>query len=418
MAYFRKPFPTTGRPWAELKGRMEAMRSNDVQWQLGRAPLHIYFAGEEVAKVVSDAYTMFMSENALAPAAFPSVKRMERDVIAATIELFHGPHGAAGTFTSGGTESIILAVKAAREWARNTRLSEGVRGQILLASTAHPAFDKAAQLLDLDIVRVEIASNFRADVSALESAVSERTILIVASAPSLPFGLIDPVEEIAQLASRYEIWCHVDACVGGYIAPFVSKLGYPIPRFDFAIPGVRSISADLHKFGYSAKGASTLIVRNSDDAALHAFEFSNWPKGKYVTPTLLGTRSGGAIAAAWAVIHYLGEDGYLEVTARVMELRDRYLDGITGIPGLKPLALPDLSVIAYGSDVLDIAAVADQLAECGWYVSRIAQPPGLHQTISLAQEAILEEYLADLASAADRVQRHLIVGKSAEVLTY
>jgi len=413
-----KAFPRAGRPWLALKSCMEEMRSDDFEWQRGRLPLHVYFAGNDVAEVVREAYAMFMAENALAPAAFPSLERMEREVLDASVELFNGPAGAGGTFTSGGSESIILAVKAAREWARARRLREGVRGEILLPSTAHPAFDKAAELMDLDAVRIEIGRDFRANVTALETAITDRTVLIVASAPSLPFGLIDPVEEIAALALEYGIWCHVDACIGGYIAPFARKLGYPVPRFDFTISGVRSISADLHKFGYAAKGASALLLRNRADAAFHAFEFANWPKGKYITPNLLGTRPGGAIAAAWAVIHYLGEDGYLELTARVMKVRDRYIEGIAAIPDLKLLVQPDLSVIAYGSDVVDIAAVGDQLLERGWYMSRIAQPPSLHQTITLAQEAVVDDFLAELANAVDQVQRHSIVAKSAEVLTY
>jgi sphinganine-1-phosphate aldolase len=418
MGSFRRAFPGTGQPWATLKGRLEAMRSDDVQWRRRGVPLHVYFAGEDVLKVASEAYTMFMSENALAPSAFPSLARMERDIIDAAVELFHGPAGATGTFTAGGTESIILAAKAARDWARVSRLKDGERGEILLPISAHPAFDKAAQLLDLDAVRVQIGPDFRANASALEAAITNRTILMVASAPSLPFGLIDPVEEIAELALRHGIWCHVDACIGGYIAPFAAKLGYPVPRFDFSVPGVRSISADLHKFGYTAKGASTLMVRNRADAAFQAFEFSDWPKGKYFTPTLLGTRSGGALAAAWAVIHYLGEDGYLKLTARVMELRDRYVDGITAIPGLRLFAQPHLSVISYGSDVVDITAVGDQLVERGWYVSRLAEPPGLHQTVNLVQEATVEEYLADLEACVEQARTLSLVGRNAEVLTY
>jgi sphinganine-1-phosphate aldolase len=416
--HLQKAFPAGGQSWAVLKSRMEEMRSEDFEWQRGRLPLHVYFAGHDVGQVAREAYAMFMVENALAPAAFPSLDRMQRDVLDAALGLFNGPVDGCGTFTSGGSESIILAVKAAREWARSRRLPEGLRGEILLPSTAHPAFDKAADLMDLDAVRIEVWKDSRADVAALEKAVTNRTVLIVASAPSLPFGLVDPVEEIAKLASKHGIWCHVDACIGGYIAPFARKLGYPVPRFDFTVYGVRSISADLHKFGYAAKGASTLLLRNRADAAFHTFQFANWPKGKYVTPHLLGTRSGGAIAAAWAVIHYLGEAGYMELTARVMKVRDRYIEGIAAIPGLKLLAHPDLSVVAYGSDVVDIGAVGDQLLDRGWYMSWIAQPPGLHQTITLAQEAVAEDYLAELAQAVERVQRHSISAKRAEVLTY
>jgi sphinganine-1-phosphate aldolase len=418
MTSFTKTFPKIGQSWAALKSRMAAMRRDDVKWQHGRAPLHVYYAGEDVAEVVREAYAMFMAENALAPLAFPSLERMEREIVDAAAALFHAPPGATGTLTSGGTESIILAVKAARDWARTGRLAAGQRGQIVLPTTAHPAFDKAAQLLDLEPVRVPIGPDYRPDVAALEAAINKRTVLIVASAPSLPFGLIDPVEEIAELALRHGIWCHVDACIGGYIAPFAAKLGYRLPAFDFALRGVRSVSADLHKFGYSAKGASTLIVRNQADAAFYSFEFSDWPKGKYFTPTLLGTRPGGAIAASWAVIHYLGEDGYLKLTKRVMELRDRYVKGITAIRGLKMLVEPHLSVISYGSDEVDIAAVGDLLAERDWYVSRIARPRGLHQTINLAHEAIVDEYLVDLAACVDRVRKQSLVGRNAEVLTY
>jgi glutamate/tyrosine decarboxylase-like PLP-dependent enzyme len=397
---------------------METMRQDDVKWRNGRAPLHVYFAGDDVMDVVRDAYVMFMSENALSPAAFPSLERMEKDVIGAALGLFHAPAGASGSFTSGGTESIILAVKGARDLAQASRLGANERGEILMPRTAHPAFDKAAHLLGLEPVRVEIGPDLRASLPAIQQAISKRTIMMVASAPSLPFGLIDPVDEMAELARRHDIWLHVDACIGGYIAPFVSKLGYPLPRFDFAVPGVRSISADLHKFGYAAKGASTLLVRNAKDMVFQAFEFSDWPKGKYRTPTLLGTRSGGALAAAWAVIHYLGEEGYLKLADRVMKLRQRYLDGIVAIDGIKLLVPPHLSIITYTSDTVDITAVGDQLADRGWYVSRISHPPGLHQTINLAHEQYVDEYLADLATAVKQVDSQSLVGKSSEVVTY
>lgn len=396
---------------------MAAMRRDDVDWRNGRAPLHIYFAGSDVSDVVNDAYTMFISENALAPAAFPSVARMEREVVAAAIDLFKGPPGAAGSITSGGTESIILAVQAALEWAAAGRRGGG-RPEIVMAETAHPAFDKAAKLLGLDVRRVATAPDHRADAQALEAAVSERTILLVASAPSLPFGLIDPVEEIASVARRHDIWLHVDACLGGYIAPFAAKLGYPVPRFDFSISAVRSLSADLHKFGYAAKGASTLLFRSRPEGRCNAFAFSDWPKGSYTTPTLLGTRSGGAVAAAWAVIHYLGEQGYLALTERVMKLRNRYLDGIGRMSDLTLLVPPDLSIIAYTSDTLDIDAVGDCLERRQWYVSRIARPRGLHQTINLIHEPIVDDYLADLASCVEEVKANALAGTRLEVNCY
>jgi glutamate/tyrosine decarboxylase-like PLP-dependent enzyme len=343
---------------------------------------------------------------------------MEQEVVRAAIELFHGPAMATGSITSGGTESIILAVKAAREHAAARLLKKKVRGELLLPRTAHPAFDKAADLMELDVVRVPTGADHCADPRLLEDAITDRTVVIVGSAPSLPFGLVDPIEEMAELALRYDIWLHVDACIGGYIAPFAVKLGYPVPRFDFSVPGVRSISADLHKFGYAAKGASTILYRTPSDHALQWFQFSNWPKGKYNTTTLLGTRSGGAVAAAWAIIHYLGEAGYLNLTQRVMRLRDRFIEGIMRIHGLKLIAPPHLSVIAFNSALCDIVAVGDQLKSRGWYISRIAEPPGIHQTVNLVHEPIIEDYLEDLAAAVDDVGRHSLVAENSEVFTY
>lgn len=411
-------FPKTGQSWPALKAKMTAMRRDDVDWRNGRAPLHIYFAGTDVSDVVCDAYTMFMCENALSPAAFPSLARMEREVVNAAIHLFNGPPTASGSITSGGTESIILAMKAARDSVPAAGRERGRRSEVVLADTAHPAFDKAAQLLGIDVVRVAAGADYRADPQAMQNAITQRTILMVASAPSLPFGLIDRVEEIAEVARRHDIWLHVDACLGGYIAPFAIELGYPMPRFDFSIPGVCSISADLHKFGYAAKGASTLLFRSAAGDGPASFKFSNWPKGGYDTPTLLGTRSGGAIAASWAVMHYLGAEGYLGLVERVMKLRERYVHGIVGIPELRLIVPPDLSIIAYTSDALDIAAVGDRMAGRGWYVSRIARPRGLHKTINLIHEPIVERYLSDLESSVAEVKLHSLVGADVEVTCY
>ena len=413
-----RAFPAHGESWSTLKARMELMRESDVDWRRGKAALHIYHPGDEAVEVVREAYATFMSENVLSSAAFPSLERMEREVVRAAIELFRGSAMATGSITSGGTESIILAVKAAREHAAARLLKINARGELVLPRTAHPAFDKAADLMELDVVRVPTGPDHCADPRILEGAITDRTVLIAGSAPSLPFGLVDPIEEMAEVALRNDIWLHVDACIGGYIAPFAVKLGYPVPRFDFSVPGVRSISADLHKFGYAAKGASTILYRTPSDHVLQWFQFSNWPKGKYNTTTLLGTRSGGAIAAAWAIIHYLGEAGYLDLTQRVMRLRDRFIEGIMRIHGLKLIAPPHLSVVAFNSALCDIVAVGDQLKSRGWYISRIAEPPGIHQTINLVHEPIVEDYLADLAAAVDEVRRHSLVAESAEVFTY
>ena len=256
-----REFPKKRTDWSVLRERMISFREADVDWQRGRSSLHVYHAGDDVLEVARNAYVMFMTENALAPAAFPSLAHMESEIIDAALALFQAPRDARGNVTSGGTESIFLAVKAARDWNAARRAQRRNPGEILLPSTAHPAFDKAAHYLGLLPIRVATGANFRADVEAMAAKISERTLMIVGSAPSLPFGLFDPIDRLGDLAREHGLWLHVDACIGGYLTPFVRKLGHPAPAFDFSVPGVRSLSADLHKYGYAAKGASTKCTR-------------------------------------------------------------------------------------------------------------------------------------------------------------
>lgn len=400
---------------------MSEMRRDDVEWRRGRSALHVYYAGDEVLQIARDAYAMFMSENALAPAAFPSLARMEQAILDASLALLNAPPAAAGSLTSGGTESIILAVKAARDWslARDPR-RDSTSCEILLPRTAHPAFDKAAHFLNVTAVRVAVGADGRAHLPSLKAAITDRTIMIVGSAPSLPYGAVDPIRAIAKLAQERDLWCHVDACIGGFFAPFARKLGYPIPDFDFAVPGVRSMSADIHKYGYAAKGASTILYANRDDLQFQSTEFANWPKGRYFTPTMLGTRPGGAVAAAWAVMHHLGEEGYLDLASRVMRAWRAYLDGVRDIPDLAIVGSPDLAVVPLtsASARVDIFAVAEELGRRGWYASRISEPPGIHLMVNLAHEFAVDDYLDDLARAVERARRESIQAIRREVVTY
>lgn len=410
-------FPRTGTCWEELKARMLKLRQQDVDWRHGRSPLLVYYAGEDVLAVARDAYSLFMSENALAPAAFPSLARMEHDLIEMALDLFHAAADATGSFTSGGTESILLAMKAARDYSAD-RIGRNGPAEVILPRTAHPAFDKAAQILGLETVRVDVGSDYRASPDALASAVTDKTVMLVGSAPAFPYGLIDPVSEIAELARERNIWLHVDACVGGFLAPFAKTLGFEIPDFDFSIPGVRSISADLHKYGYAAKGASFILYSHSDFHRYQHTVFSDWPKGKYFTSTLAGTRPGGAIAAAWAVVHYLGESGYLELTSRVMSTWRRYLTGIATIPDLCVVGSPHLAIFSCTSNTVDMFSVADKLSLRGWYMSRLSEPRGIHQVVNIAHESIVDEYLHDLATAVQQVRGLPIRRENEEVTTY
>jgi len=391
--------PRKGVARAELDARMDEAKAQDVDWRGGRIGVYIHYGGEDVLDVAKQAYLKFFSENGLGPKAFPSLARFEQDVIAMTLGLLHGGPDACGSMTTGGTESIFLAVKSARDWARVNRPAI-TAPEILAPITAHPAFNKAAYFYGMRVRRVAVGADFRADVAALEGAIGPQTIMLVGSAPAYPHGVMDPIAELAALADRTGLWMHVDACVGGFIAPFARLLGEPVAEFDFAIPGVRSISADLHKYGYAAKGASTVVYRDAESFAFQGYEFDEWPRGKYSTQTLVGTRAGGAIAAAWAVMNYLGEDGYLKVTSRILAVRKALEQGVRDL-GLTVWGEPHLSILSYGSKERDMGAVADRMASKGWFVGRLAEPPGIHLMLNLTHEPVVDAYLADLKSALE-----------------
>jgi len=398
---------------------MSELRRRDVGWREGRTALHVYYAGDDVLNVAREAYGMFMMESALAPLAFPSLAEMERELVGAAIELLRGSSEASGSLTSGGTESIFLAMKAARDWTRASRLDVEEPFDIVMPRTVHPAFDKAAHYLGMTTTRVPTIGH-EIDVGSLFDAVGPRAIMMVASAPNFPYGAVDPIREIGTRALERDLWLHVDACVGGFLAPFAQKLGYGIPDFDFGVPGVRSLSADLHKFGYAAKGASLVLFSHRDYSRYQGTEFSDWPKGRYFTPTMLGTRPGGATAAAWAVMNYLGEEGYLRLSARAMNVWKDYAARVRQIPELKVVGAPHLAVLSFTSAVeeVDIFAVANELSERGWYMSKLAEPAGIHQIINLAHEAVVDRYFDDVESAIQKILRYSIRVRDRTVVTY
>jgi glutamate/tyrosine decarboxylase-like PLP-dependent enzyme len=395
--------PAQGRPKEAVLAQMRAARDHDVRWRQGRAFSLVFHAGDDVSAVLQEAYTLFFAENGLNPTAFPSLRRFETEVVAMTAGLLGGGAQTVGNMTSGGTESLLLAVKTARDWGRATR---GITApEMVLPATAHPAFDKAAHYFGVRAVRVPVGADFRADVDAVRGAVTANTVLIVGSAPQYPHGVVDPIEGLAAVAAARDMLMHVDACVGGLMLPFVRRLGYPVPPFDLSVPGVTSISADLHKYGYAAKGASVLLYRDNAVRRHQLFAAMDWPGGIYASPAIAGTRPGGAIAAAWAVLNYLGEAGYLRLNGTVMEAVARLKAGIRAIPGLRVLGEPEMSVMALAGDGLDIYEVGDELTARGWYLDRQQFPPSLHLTVHHGHAAVVDEFLADLAAAAEAVRR-------------
>jgi glutamate/tyrosine decarboxylase-like PLP-dependent enzyme len=276
---------------------------------------------------------------------------------------------------------------------------------MVLPATAHPAFDKAGHYFGVKPVRIPVLSDFRADVEAVRAAITPNTILLVGSAPSYPQGVVDPIGDLARIAQERGLLCHVDACVGGFMLPFVRKLGYPVPDFDFSVAGVTSISVDLHKYAYAAKGASVILCRNRALRRHQFFVSTDWSGGIYASPTMTGTRPGGAIAAAWAVMNHLGEEGYLAIADTVMKTVTRLRQGIEAIEGVCVLGDPAMSVLAIGSDRLNVYEIGDELTLRGWHMDRQQHPPSLHLTVTHAHAQVADLFLQDLAEAVAQARR-------------
>ncbi|MDX1616089.1 MAG: aspartate aminotransferase family protein [Candidatus Promineifilaceae bacterium] len=396
--------PETRSSAVEVLAAMRAAREDDARWREGKTWSLVFHAGHEVAELLEEAYALFLSENALNPMAFPSLKKFEAEVVAMTAALLGGDGTTVGNMTSGGTESILMAVKTARDWARAVR-PEVKQPEMILPATAHPAFEKAAHYLGVRSVRTAVGPDFRADVAAVRAALTADTILVVGSAPSYPQGVVDPIAELAKLAEQQGLLCHVDACVGGFMLPFVRQLGYPVPLFDLGVSGVTSLSADLHKYGYAAKGASVILYRDSELRRHQFFVHTDWAGGIYASPTMTGTRPGGAIAAAWAVMNYLGQEGYREIAATVMDTCRRLKEGIEQIEGIHVLGDPPMSLLALASDELNVFEIGDVLTQRGWHLDRQQGPESLHLTVTYAHAPVADQFLRDLAEAVKEVRQ-------------
>lgn len=390
--------PEQGLSRSAILAQMEAARAQDVQWRQGQVFSLVFDAGDEVNELAKAAYTTFFSENGLNPTAFPSLRRFETEVVAMVGGLLRCDGHTAGNMTTGGTESILMAVLTAREWARANRPKIS-QPEVVLPSTAHPAFDKAAHYFGVKAVRVAVGSDFRAALAATSRAVNLDTVLVVGSAPSYPHGVVDPIAELAELAQQRGVLCHVDACVGGLMLPFVRRLGYPTTPFDFSVPGVTSISVDLHKYGYAAKGASVILYRDAKLRRHQLYATTDWPGGIYASPTMTGTRPGGAIAAAWAVLNHLGMEGYQRIARTVMQTTTRLRDGIHAIDGLRVLGAPEMSVLAIASDKDNIYEIGDEMSVRGWHLDRQQLPPSLHLTVNYAHRDVADRFLLDLAQS-------------------
>jgi sphinganine-1-phosphate aldolase len=394
--------PLRSRPADEILAELDALKQHDVRWKDGRAFTLAYYAGPDVTALGDEAYRRFSSDNALNTDAFPSLRRIQSDVVAMVTELLDGGPDAAGFMTTGGTESLLMGVKAARERGRSER---GVaRPNIVLPTSAHAAFEKGCHYFGLDSRRVEVRGDWRADVDAMADAIDDDTVLVVGSAPQYPQGVIDPIRDIATLAAERRINCHVDACMGGMVLPFLARLGEEVPPWSFSVAGVTSISVDLHKFGYTSKGASVIVHRSRELRSHQTFVTSNWLGGTYGSSGMLGTKGGGAMAAAWAVMNHLGDEGYLRLTEQARRATLELAAAIAAHPRLELRAAPDATIVAFGAagaGNLDVFALADELWRRGWYVDRQQPPDSLHCTVNAVHDGLIPEFVAELYDAID-----------------
>lgn len=395
--------PDRGRNWDELRTEMTEMRKDDLDWRNGRHGAFVWFAGDELEEVVREAYAMFLVENGLGVKVFPSIGRMEFETLAMVRSLLHGDDETASVFTSGGTESIFQAITAMREWGRANKPQ--IKDQEIVAPwSAHPALNKAAHLLGMTVVRVPVGSDYRADVSALEEAIGPNTVGIYASAPTYSLGMVDPINELGALAAKKDLWFHVDACVGGILGNFVRELGYAVPEFDFAVEGVTSISADLHKSGFAAKPASTVNFRTREHRECARFTFADWPSGTYSSLTFTGTRPGGAIAAAWAAVNFLGKEGYRDIARQTMAAKEAIIARVTAIPGVHVYGSPQLYAFAFGAEDIDMRQVATLMNQRGWYCGSTIDPVGIHVMATPVHHAAAEEYGAAIESCIEEIR--------------
>lgn len=396
--------PTAGESADAILDRLNALKKSDGVVEVSKNFTNVFIGNDDARRVAEEAYLAYLWENALDPTAYPSLGRFERDVTAIAASHLRGD-GAVGSFTSGGTESLMLAVKTMRDWARAERGIENPN--FVMPVTAHPAFMKASHYLDVEVRRVPVdPATLTADVNAIEAAIDDSTAMLVGSAPGYSFGVVDPVPEIAALASARGLLCHVDACIGGWLLPLFRELGADVPPFDFEVDGVTSISVDFHKYALCAKGASCLLFRDPALRRYQFFSFVGWPGYVLLNSTIQSTKSGGPLASAWAVLHHIGHDGYLEIARQIYDATEAIVAEVDGIDGARVVAKPDASLIAVATDV-DAFAVSDAMARRGWrhfpQLSYDDLPRSIHLTVLPGNVGRVSEWAEALGESIDEV---------------
>ena len=407
-----RELPADGLSRTDVAGLIDRLASaEERRWRDGHASGAVYHGDPDHVRFLSRVYAAQSQSNPLHPDLWPSVTKYDAEIVAITANMLGAGRVApeapvVGTVSSGGTETILLAMKAYRDFARDRR---GIAApEIVAPVTAHAAFDKAARFFGMPLVRTPVDGQFRADLRALAAAVTERTAVVVGTAPTLPHGVIDPISEIAALAAERRAGCHVDACLGGFILPWAERLGYPVPPLDFRLSGVTSMSAATHKYRYAAKGTTVVLYRGKELRGFQYYTVTDWPGGLYLSPTLAGSRPGALSATCWAAMVSIGQSGYVDATRRILETGARIRDGVAAIPGLHVLGDP-LWVVAFGADDdLDVYQVKENMSHRGWSLNGLQRPAAVHLAVTLRHTlpGVADRFLADLADSVAEVRAH------------
>lgn len=377
---------------------------DSVNWESGNVSGTVYSGNNELNDVVSDVYKQFTWSNPLHPDVFPSIRKMEAEIVRMTCNLFHGnPKTSCGCVSSGGTESIMLACKAYREWA----YSKGIKKpEMVCPISCHAAFEKGATCFNIRIVYVPVDEETRmVDLKAMKRAINKNTCMLVGSSPQFPHGVIDPIEGIAKLGQKYGIPVHVDACLGGFLIPFMADAGFKIKPFDFRVPGVTSISADTHKYGYAPKGTSILMYSEKKWLHHQYFVMPDWQGGIYATPMFSGSRSGAVVSTCWAAMLYHGHSGYVEQTKKIVTTT-RYIESeLRKIKGIFVYGKSEVSVVAFGSNVFDIYRVSSAITAKGWNLNSLQFPSSIHLCVTLphTKKGVADRFVSDVRSCVAKI---------------
>ncbi|XP_058971919.2 sphingosine-1-phosphate lyase 1 [Pocillopora verrucosa] len=394
---FHTRLPAKGMKEKDLMKEIENYtKLGEVKWEEGRVSGAIYCGGKELTEVLTKVYSKFTWANPLHVDIFPDVRKMEAEVVQMCVNMYHGGKDACGTMTSGGTESILMACKAYRDWASDRGITHP---EIVAPISIHAAFDKAAHYFNIKLVHVPVDEKTRkVNIKAMRRAITKNTILLCGSAPQFPHGVMDPIEEIAKLAKKYNLGCHVDACLGGFLIPFMKKAGFSLPPFDFSVDGVTSISCDTHKYGFSPKGSSVIMYSNKHLRHFQYFVAPDWQGGIYACPSIPGSRPGAIIAATWATMIYYGESGYVESTRKIISTRKKIEDGLRKIKGIFVLGKPEVSVVAFASHDFDVYHLGDALTKKGWHLNTLQFPSSIHICVTAlnTQPGVADQFIKDV----------------------